>query len=134
MNREETVQLWRYIRSACPQQATDEATPVVWHDLLKDLNLADCLAAVQVVAGRQPFVAPAEIRAEVQRIRSNRLHDFQYVPVEGDDDPDVYLAALRAQRTAVADGRREAAPAALPASEERAEAVLALVDKRIRRP
>lgn len=110
MNREETVNLWRYVRAACPQQAMDDATPAVWYDLLKDLNAADCLTAAQSVAARQPFVAPAEIRAEVRRIRGERLQGFQYVPVEGDDDHKVYLAALRSQRFAVADGRREAAP------------------------
>lgn len=111
MNHEETAVLCRYVKACCPQQAIDEFTPDAWHDLLGHLTLTDCRTAVANVAGRQPFVAPAEIRGEVRRIRSGRLEGFQYVPVEGDKDPQVYLAALRAQRTAVADGRREAAPA-----------------------
>lgn len=127
MNREETVRLHRYVCGACPQQASDEFTPNIWHDLLGDLVLTDCLEAVKTVTARQPFVAPAEIRAEVRRIRTGRLEGFIYVPVEGDDDPDVYLANLRAQRAAVASGRREAAPAELSPSPPRAEAVRALV-------
>lgn len=116
MTPREAVLLTRYVKACCPQQQIDEYTPDAWHDLIGHLELADCREAVKTVAVRQPFVAPAEIRAEVQRIRSNRLHDFQYVPVEGDSDPQVYLAALRDQRAAVADGRREAAPAGVEAS------------------
>jgi hypothetical protein len=111
MTPEETILLCRYVRACCPQQAMDEYTPDVWCDLLGDLTLTDCREAVRNVAGRQPFVAPAEIRTEVRRLRGGRLEGFQYAPVDGDKDPQVYLAALRAQRAAVADGRREAAPA-----------------------
>lgn len=118
MNREETVKLTRYIKAVCPQQAIDDFTPNAWHDLLGDVAYPDALAAVQIITGRKPFVAPAEIRDEVRRIRTSRLEGFQYVPVEGDDDHRIYLAAYRAQRTAVADGHREAAPA-LPAGPDR---------------
>lgn len=132
MNREEAVALCRYVKACCPQQAIDTYTPDAWHDLLGDLDLTDCRQAARIVAARQPFVSPSEIRAEVQRIRSNRLHDFQYIPVEGDSDPQVYLAALRAQRTAVADGQREAAPPALEPGEPRD--VPALLAGTFRRP
>lgn len=132
MTPEETVALARIVRASCPQQKFDEYTPDAWHDLLGDLSLNDCRNAVRTVAARQPFVSPSEIRAEVQRIRSNRLHDFQYVPVEGDEDPEVYLAALREQKAAVADGRREAAPA-LESGEPRPERVRAVVSGAFRR-
>lgn len=59
--------LTRYVKACCPQQAIDEYTPDAWHDLLGNLGLADCRAAVAAVAKRQPFVAPAEIIAEVKR-------------------------------------------------------------------
>lgn len=110
MTPRETVLLCRYVKACCPQQAFDEYTPDAWQDLLGDLTLADCREAVRNVASRQPFIAPAEIRAEVRRLRTGRLEGFQYAPVEGDDDTDVYLTAVRDQRAAVADGRREAAP------------------------
>ena len=127
MNREETIHLCRYVKACCPQQAIDEYTPDAWHDLLGDLSADDCLAAVRSLVRRQPFAAPAEIRTEVARIRSARLEGFQYVPVAGDEHTAVYLANLRAQRAAVADGYRPAAPPALPASEPQAEAVRDLV-------
>lgn len=132
MTPRETVLLCRYVKACCPQQAFDEYTPDAWQDLLGDLTLADCREAVRNVAGRQPFVAPAEIRTEVRRLRGGRLEGFQYVPVEGDKDPQVYLANLRAQRTAVATGEREAAPA-IEAAKPRGEAVRALIAGAFRR-
>lgn len=111
MNRKEAVALTRYVKACCPQQQIDDYTPQAWYGLLEDLDANDCQAAVTAIGQRQPFIAPAEIRDEVKRIRTDRLDGFQYVPVDGDDDPKVYLAALREQRAAVASGQREAAPA-----------------------
>lgn len=111
MNREQAAILCRYVKACCPQQAVDEYTPDAWHDLIGDLRFEDCREAVKAIAGRQPFVAPAEIRTEVKKIRERRLHDFQYVPVPGDENTAVYLKNLREQRAAVADGLREPAPA-----------------------
>ena len=108
MTPSETVLLTEYIRACCPQQAIGEYTPDAWHDLLGDLSLADCKAAVAAVAKRQPFVAPSEVRAEVKTIREQRLQDTE-VPadllVPFVDDPPAYLAALRTAETAIADGR-----------------------------
>lgn len=111
MTPREMVILTRYVKACCPQQQIDEYTPDAWHDIIGDLALADCREAVKAIATRQPFVAPAEIAAEVKRIRSERLDGFVYVPCEGDHDPQVYLANRREQIEAVASGRRAAAPA-----------------------
>src|SRR6185437_11119173 len=99
--------LTRYVKACCPQQQIDEYTPDAWHDLLGDLSLADCRAAVAEVAKRQPFVAPSEIRAEVRRIRDKRLQDTEIPPPPPEllDDPDAYSAALHAATVAIADGR-----------------------------
>lgn len=107
MTPQETLLLVRYVRACCPQQAIDEFTPDAWHDLLGDLQLADCRAAVAGVAKRQPFVAPAEIREEVRRIRDERLRltEIPPPPREIADDPGAYCAALRAAELAIADGR-----------------------------
>jgi hypothetical protein len=48
----------------------DEYTADAWHDLLGDLELAECRSAVVAVAKRQPFIAASEIRAEVKRARA----------------------------------------------------------------
>lgn len=71
MNRQEAVALTRYVKAYCPQQAIDEYTPDAWHDLLGDLDLDTCRQAAGRVARRQPFVAPAEIRAEVRTERAS---------------------------------------------------------------
>ena len=86
MTHKETVILARFVKAACPQQAIDKYTPDAWHDLLGDLDLADCRTAATAVAKRQPFVAPAEIRAEVQRVRDDRIARA-LLPVP-DVDPD----------------------------------------------
>lgn len=106
MTPPETVLLTEYVRACCPQQAIGEYTPDAWHDLLGDLDLAECRAAVVAVAKRQPFVAPAEIRAEVKKIRGDRLArtPLPAPPAALADDPERYRAALAANVARVADG------------------------------
>jgi hypothetical protein len=107
MTPTETVVLTEYVQACCPQQAIGEYTSDAWHDLLGDLTLADCRAAVAEVAKRQPFVAPCEIRAEVKRIRETRIlaADIPAPPPEVTGDRAAYAAALHAARVAAADGR-----------------------------
>jgi hypothetical protein len=106
MTPQETLLLARYVKACCPQQAIDRYTPEAWHDLLGDLSLADCKDAVTAVAKRQPFVAPAEIRAEVRHIRDERLRfgDDPAPPPELLDDPAAYNAWLRDHAKQIADG------------------------------
>lgn len=59
--------LTRFAQACCPQQVIDEYTPDAWHELLSDLSLEQCRAAVRAVTRRQPFVAPSEIITEVAR-------------------------------------------------------------------
>lgn len=134
MTSEEAVILVAYVRACCPQQKFDEYTPDAWHDLLGDLTLSDCRAAARTIAQRQPFVAPAEIRAEVARIRADRIGPagpglMPAPPPADPDDVHGYLRAMRAQQTAVGDGRqpREAILAgnADPGTNPHARAVLA---------
>lgn len=123
MTPRETVLLTEYVRACCPQQAIGEYTSDAWHDLLGDLSLADCKAAVAAVARRQPFVAPAEIRTEVKRIRFERIQDAEIPPPPPEllDDPAAYGAALRAAATAIADGRDPHAAMRAIASQRRPE-------------
>lgn len=109
MSPDETVVLARYVRALCPQQKFDEFTPDAWHDVLGHCPLNDAREAAARIARSQPFVAPAEIIAEIKRLRAERLDGFRYEPQPGDDNPARYLASYRAQRAAVADGCRPAA-------------------------
>lgn len=76
MTAAEAVMLCRFAKACCPQQQFDEYTPDAWHELLGDLRFEDCKDAVVAVTKRQPFCAPAEIRAEVKRLRFARLDAF----------------------------------------------------------
>lgn len=108
MKPTETVLLTEYVKACCPQQARTmgEYTPDAWHDLLGDLSLADCREAVAAVARRQPFVAPAEIRTEVRRIRDGRIARSVLAapPPELTDDPAAYRRALAEGVQQAADG------------------------------
>ncbi|GAA0453876.1 hypothetical protein ABZ951_00735 [Streptomyces sp. NPDC046215] len=110
MTPDETVVLARYVRALCPQQKFDEYTPDAWHDVLGGYPLAAARAAAAAVAGRQPFVSPAEIIDEIRKQRDARADSFQgpglpaEIPDADPDDVPAYLAALRAQRTRAADG------------------------------
>jgi hypothetical protein len=108
MTPRETVLLTRYVKACCPQQAIDEYTPDAWFDLLGDLNLIDCRRAVAEVGKRQPFVAPAEIRAEVRRLREALIPDRSQLPSPGADladHPVAWEQALKDITRRLGDGR-----------------------------
>jgi hypothetical protein len=67
MTPAETVLLVRYIAACCPHQKIDSHTPDAWHDLLGDLDLGACRAAVAEIARTRPFVAASDIRVLVDR-------------------------------------------------------------------
>lgn len=71
MTREECVKLAGYVGDLCPQQRIGKATGLVWHDVLGHLDYAECRQAAALVAGRQPFVSPSEIIAEIAAARSS---------------------------------------------------------------
>ena len=107
MKPSEAVILTRLVKAACPQQVIDDYTPDAWFDLLGDLSFDDCRAAVVAVGQRQPFIAPAEIRAEVRRVRRDRIDRAipAAPPAELADNPGRYRAELKAQIRRIADGR-----------------------------
>lgn len=108
MTPKETVLLARYVKACCPQQKFDEYTADAWFDVLGELPLSDCKAAVTALAREQPFIGPSEIWGEVRRIRRERIKDAGGVPAPPPDlldDPQAYGRALQAAATAIADGR-----------------------------
>ena len=83
------------------------------------MRLDDCREAAAAVAKRQPFVAPAEIRAEVRKIRDDRLARTPLPPPAAElaDDPGRYQRAVQAGIKRIADGaslHRAIAGAPLP--------------------
>jgi hypothetical protein len=111
MTPEEAVLLTEYVRDSFPHQSIGEYTPDAWFDALGDLSLSDCKTAVAGVAGRQAFIAASDIRAEVKRVRFQRVQDADIPPPPPEllDDPAAYCAAVRAANIAAADGRDPAA-------------------------
>lgn len=62
--------LLAYVAGACPSQKMNDLTPDAWHDILGHLEYAECRAAARAIGGRQPFIAPSEIIAEIAAQRS----------------------------------------------------------------
>lgn len=107
MSHMQAVLLCRYAKAACPQQAFDEYTPDAWADLLEDVRFEDAQLALKALVKRQPFVAPAEIRAEVTRIRNKRIGDFGIIPEPPPEiaaTPETYHHWFRNTMRAIGDG------------------------------
>lgn len=104
MTHAEAVILCRYAKAACPQQAFDEYTPDAWSDLLGDLRFEDCKVALHNVVKEQPFVAPAEIRAEVRRVRNKRIGDFGPIDVPDGLTPEEYSRHMALMFRRIGDG------------------------------
>lgn len=121
MNREETRRLLGLI-SAFDQRTVNDASIDAWWTIMEEVPFdKDTEKAVTTFFStpqERYLMTPQHVKEGRAKIRNERLDSFQYVPVEGDDDPQVYKRELLAQRTAVADGKREAAPA-LPAARPR---------------
>ena len=96
MTPSETVILTRYVKALCPAQAIDEFTPDAWHDVLGGYTLDDCRSSAALAAATRPFVAPADIIAEVRRKRRAELQRAASERV---------LAPAREQREALEDPR-----------------------------
>lgn len=111
MIQAEALTLCRLAKAMCPQQAMDEFTPDAWHMLLEDLRFEDCKEALVNLARKNPFVAPAEIRAEVRRIRDKRLAD--YGPFDPPPEVADYNRWLGEMRRKIADGETLPRPLAL---------------------
>lgn len=120
MTPSETVVLTRYVKACTPQQAIDEYTPDAWHDILGDLEFTDCRVAVVAIKKRSVFVDPSEIRAEVKRIRRDRLErTIAAAPSpEIADNARNYRAALQNEIRKIADGRTRWLEIAPPVRED----------------
>ena len=100
----ESILVTRFVQAACPHQKIDEYTPDVWHKLMSDLNYSDVLDALTNLGNHLSFIGPPEIRAEVRRIRDERIRADMSDPAYDGADVLGGLAAIRAHRRAVGDG------------------------------
>lgn len=102
MTPAEALILCRMAKGACPQQAFDEFTPDMWHDLMKETRFEDAKEALVTIVKRQPFVAPSEILSEVRKIREKRIAD--YGPFDPPPEVENYNRWLGEMRRRIADG------------------------------
>lgn len=104
MNHQEAVVACRVVKAVCPHQAVDEATPDMWGLVLADVRFEDAKEAIINLAKRAPFIAPAEVIAEVKRIREKRLAEHPEPPPPDGLTAAEYTEWLRRTRKAIGDG------------------------------
>ncbi|AMW11647.1 hypothetical protein A4E84_20400 [Streptomyces qaidamensis] len=73
MTQDEAILLLEYVSAACPAQRIGEFTPDVWGELFAPYSLDEARTAVLVVARQQPFIAPADVIAEIKARRAERI-------------------------------------------------------------
>lgn len=135
MTPEQVVDLLTLI-AARDRRTIGKTDVTVWAFDIGDLDYDDACQAVADHFREQPdtWLMAGHVRRRVKKMREARLHDFQYVPVPGDENTAVYLKAYREQREAVASGRREPAPALPPGDPERARKLRELCDGAFHEP
>lgn len=107
MTPQEAVALCRFTAACCPSQKFDEYTPDAWGLLLDTVRFDDAKDAVVTVARKQPWVSPAEIIAEVRKMRAKRIDEYGPITPPADLDPDdtvAYVAWWRDVQQKIADG------------------------------
>ena len=104
MTPQEAVALCRFTAACCPSQKFDEYTPDAWGLLLEDVRFVDAKDAVAIVARKQPWVSPAEIIAEVKKIRGKRIDEYGPIIPPAGLDPIETVEWLKQARQTVGDG------------------------------
>jgi hypothetical protein len=111
VNPKEAAQLLGYC-SAFDNRKPSEAAAIAWSSALDDVPLdADAKAAVDAYYKTPPkdpeaklWIMPHHVRTLRSKIRSKRLENFQYEPIEGETTAE-YLTRYRGQVQAIASGR-----------------------------
>lgn len=108
MNVAETAGLLARI-AAADRRTVGEVDIEVWSDALCDLDYDDCETAVRALTrDTSEWITPHAVRVRVKAIRRDRIERSQtdWVPDADPDDPQAYIAALRAGRMWQASGTR----------------------------
>lgn len=111
MSNAQAVLLARAIKAGWPHQKFDDATVDVWAQGLRHaepvLGYGDCEAAIYRLVTSANFSGPEAIKAEVRRIRDDRLKASgfdQITPNVNPNDVHRYRVELAALRVAIGDG------------------------------
>lgn len=117
MNRQEATVALRKTLAYCPSQSMTELTPDAWAEALDDIRLKDALEAVRIIGrrelepGKSRYIEPGHIRAEVRRIRAERLANHDPIEPPPGLSPAGYIEWHRSTQGAIASGRVIDAPA-----------------------
>lgn len=104
MTPQEAVALCRFTAACCPAQKFDEFTPDAWGLLLADVRFVDAKDAVVAIARKSPWCAPAEIIAEVKKVRAKRIDEHGPITPPAALDPIEEAAWMAAAIARVGDG------------------------------
>lgn len=110
MNLPEATQLLRAVKAFCPSQQIDTYTFEAWAAALEDIRYADASEAVLRIArrdmepGQSRYIEPGHIRAEVRRIRQERLDKHPQVEPPTELSSAEFLAWHRDVQRRIADG------------------------------
>ncbi len=115
MNLREATSLIVMVRAGCPGMEIVEGMPEMWQATLDDVRLVDAQQAVVALVRASPrWIAPADVRGEVRRIRDDRLDRTPMPTPPLGLDPAQGVVWRRDMLRRIADG--EQARAALGAS------------------
>lgn len=111
MNQKEAAELLGYC-SGFDNRKPSLVAAIAWaaalHDVPLDQDAKDAVASYYTTPPKDPdaklWILPHHVRTLRSKIRSKRLENFQYEPVDGETVPE-YLARLRGQTQAIASGR-----------------------------
>ena len=95
----------RLVRAMCPGQHWDDATPDAWAMTMAEVSSDDATTAVRDLGRRQVFIAPADVIAEVRRLRAHRLeglNDVIHALGSYPGDPDDVAGEQRWRRAVIA--------------------------------
>ena len=131
MRPTEAVMLTGYLRAHFPSQPVDEFTTEALEETLAAYPASDCKQAVLNIAERgEKWCSPTDVKAEVKRIRSQRVASYGPIEPPADVDPDDvrgYRRWLQTTIKAIADGELTE-PLAIDADPVTAERVRELLD------
>ncbi|MEU7044972.1 hypothetical protein AB0A77_28490 [Streptomyces varsoviensis] len=106
MTEDQAILIAQYVSALCPAQRFNEFTPDAWTDVLAPYDAAEARAAAVAVASRQPFIAPAELIAEIRARRADRIAAANLVYDGNPDETGAESArSVRALIRSAADGR-----------------------------
>lgn len=110
MNLSEARTALRKVLAYCPAQSVDEFTPEAWAEALDTVRLPDALEAIRRIGrremepGQSRYIEPGHIRAEVRRLRAERIEKHPNLDPPSGLSVAELIAWQLETRTRIADG------------------------------